>query len=199
MEDNRPNLRIGLDADLFLQFYYLKEEMQDFCREQGLSVSGGKNEIKSRVEAFLRNGTKEPQGQDRKVFEQKRINPVELSLDAVIEDNFRSTELHREFFASIIGRKFHFNVKFQKYLKENTGKTYAEAVEAWYRLDRERKESRGMEPIDSQFEYNRYIRAFFAENPGRTLKDAITCWKYKRNQPGTHAYDKRDLAALERE
>lgn len=199
MEQIRPELKKELDADLFLQYYYLKEEMQVFCREHGLAASGGKNEIKMRVETFLRTGAQPSQGTKTRTVLVKHAQPINLSLETPIEENFRCTEQHRAFFESIIGKQFHFSVKFQKYLKEHSGQTYADAVEAWHQIDRERKKGKGMEPIDAQFEYNRYIRAFFADNPGMTLKEAIVCWKYKRSQPGSNAYKKEDLAALNME
>ena len=37
-------------------FYWLKEELQSFCRENGISASGSKIEITDRIEIFLRTG-----------------------------------------------------------------------------------------------------------------------------------------------
>lgn len=192
----RPGLDENIDANLFIEYYYSKEELQVFCKRLGLQSSGSKNEIKNRIEHFLRT--------DQKIITEKSIkshNKIvfssELTLDKKIEANFRCSEEHRAFFKSIIGEKFHFNVVFQKYLKENCGKTYADAVDAYYKIDQEKKENKGLNKIDSQFEYNRYIRAFFNDNKGKTLKDAINCWKYKRSLPGTNEYERNDLVALE--
>ncbi len=41
----RPDLNKELDSQTFRSFYYLKEELMAFCRENGLPVSGGKLEI----------------------------------------------------------------------------------------------------------------------------------------------------------
>lgn len=38
----RPALDRSLDSKTFRDFYYLKEELVSFCRENGLPVSGGK-------------------------------------------------------------------------------------------------------------------------------------------------------------
>ena len=38
----RPDLNKELDAQIFRSFYYLKEELVSFCRENNLPVSGGK-------------------------------------------------------------------------------------------------------------------------------------------------------------
>lgn len=51
-----------------------------------------------------------------------------------------------------------FNVAFQKWLKSNAGKTYKDAVDAYYAIFEEKKN--GKTKIDKQFEYNTYIRDF---------------------------------------
>mgnify|MGYP004622405449 CR=1 FL=1 len=39
--NERPELNIELDAATFRSFYYLKRELANFCRENGLPASGG--------------------------------------------------------------------------------------------------------------------------------------------------------------
>ncbi len=48
----RPILSKKLDSKSFLNFYYLKEELIDFCRENGLPVSGGQLELTERIAHF---------------------------------------------------------------------------------------------------------------------------------------------------
>jgi hypothetical protein len=193
--DNRPKLDKTLDADIFILHYYLKEEMASFCRENGLPASGNKQALKSRVELFLRTG-KQPDITSGSQTPKPKLVNRELTLDTKIEENFCCTEIHRAFFESIIGKKFHFSVKFQKFLKANPGKTYRNAINEWYAIEEVKKISKGTEQIDSQFEYNTYIRDFFSSNKGSSLQDAIKCWKYKRNLPGTNKYEQEDLTAL---
>lgn len=38
----RPILNKNLDSKTFRSFYFLKEELIDFCRKNGLPTSGGK-------------------------------------------------------------------------------------------------------------------------------------------------------------
>lgn len=52
----RPILSKQLENDTFLQYYYLKEELVAFCRENGLSSTGGKQDITKRIEHFLKTG-----------------------------------------------------------------------------------------------------------------------------------------------
>ena len=52
----RPVLDRNLDSKTFRDFYYLKEELVNFCRENGIPVSGGKIEITDRIAYFLDTG-----------------------------------------------------------------------------------------------------------------------------------------------
>ena len=52
----RPNLTKDISVESFKDFYWLKEELQSFCREIGISASGSKIEISDRIEIFLRTG-----------------------------------------------------------------------------------------------------------------------------------------------
>ena len=106
---------------------------------------------------------------------------------------FRS-EKHRAFFKEHIGNHFSFNVAFQKWLKTNAGKTYREAIDAYYQIFEKKKN--GTTQIDKQFEYNTYIRDFFADNKGKSLEEAIQCWKYKKQVQGHNRYEQSDLEAL---
>jgi dTDP-glucose pyrophosphorylase len=53
---DRPKLDKNLDGKTFREFYYLKEELVDFCRRYGLPTSGGKLEITERIAHFLDTG-----------------------------------------------------------------------------------------------------------------------------------------------
>lgn len=121
----------------------------------------------------------------------EQINPGNI-----IEENFVCSEKHRAFFKEQIGKSFSFNVAFQKWLKSNSGKTYADAIAAYHQIQNEKKNTKT--EIGSQFEYNTYIRDFFAANKDKTLAQAIKCWKFKKSQKGSHKYEKSDLAAIQK-
>lgn len=186
----RPTLDKQLDGKTFRSFYYLKEELMEFCRTNGLPVSGGKPELTERIAHFLDTG--EILSVKKKV--QRKTSIGEIRADTQIEPNFVCSEKHREFFKQSISNRFTFNVAFQTWLKNNTGKTYGDAIEAYYRILDEKKN--GKTKIDKQFEYNTYIRDFFAENSGRTLEEAIQCWKFKKSLQGHNRYEKSDLSVL---
>lgn len=187
----RPVLSNQLDSRTFRSFYYLKEELVSFCRENGLPTTGGKIDITNRIAHYLDTG------------EIVAASPIEakkttrrgiISEDDFIEPNFVCSELHRAFFKEKIGAQFTFNVAFQKWLKSNTGKTYADAISAYYQIIAEKKHEKAK--IDKQFEYNTYIRDFFADNQGKTLEDAIKCWRYKKSLQGHNRYEASDLITL---
>ena len=187
---DRPKLDVTLDGNTFRNYYYLKEELVDFCRKNGLPTSGGKEEIIERIACFLDTGkVLKPASRARKA-----VDVGEISEDTIIESGFVCSEKHRAFFKEKIGKSFSFNVLFQRWLKENSGKTYKDAIEAYYQILEEKKSTKTK--IDKQFEYNTYIRDFFDDNKGKSLEDAINCWKYKKSLPGHNRYERSDLAAL---
>lgn len=188
--NDRPVLDRNLDSKTFRDFYYLKEELVDFCRENGLPVSGGKLEISDRIAYFLDTGKAMPAKAVKKIT--AKIS--DITEDTKIEANFVCSEKHRAFFKEHIGNSFSFNVAFQKWLKNNTGKTYKEAIAAYYQILEDKK--KGKTKIDKQFEYNTYIRDFFADNKGKSLEEAIKCWKYKKQLQGHNRYERTDLVAI---
>ena len=189
--NERPELNKKLDTATFRSFYYLKRELVDFCRENGLPTSGSKAELTDRIAYFLDTGNVLKPSAKRKTA----VNIGTLTEDTVIESNIVCSEKHRAFFSEKIGKSFSFNVPFQKWLKANTGKTYGDAIRAYYRILEEKKLTKT--EIDGQFEYNTYIRDFFADNPGKSLRDAIVCWNCKKGLSGHHRYEQSDLRALD--
>ena len=47
--EERPILDKNLDSKTFRDFYYLEEEWVDFCRKNGLPISGSKLELTERI------------------------------------------------------------------------------------------------------------------------------------------------------
>lgn len=190
--NERPNLSKRMDEATFRSYYYLKSELLDFCRKNGLPVSGGKLELTERIASFLATG----KVLSSETHERKTSNSEPITESSVIEKSVVCSEKHRAFFVQRIGKSFSFNVPFQKWLKANSGKTYKEAIEAYYQILSEKKKAKS--EIDRQFEYNTYIRDFFEDNENKSLKEAAVCWKYKKSLKGHNKYERSDLAALER-
>jgi len=187
---DRPNLDKSIDSTTFQSYYYLKEELIQFCRQEGLQATGGKADLTKRISHYLDTGEKLHSNTKSKL-------PVyigEITEEALIESDFVCSEKHRVFFKQAIGKSFSFNVIFQSWLKSNAGKSYKDAIQAYHQILVDKKKRKTV--IDRQFEYNTYIRDFFADNNGKSLDDAIKCWKYKKSIQGHNKYEKSDLIAL---
>ena len=186
----RPNLDNSLDSKTFKEFYYLKEELVDFCRKNNLQTTGGKIELTERIANFLETGERTYKSHNIR----KNVIIDEITIHTIIEENFVCSEKHRAFYKEKIGNNFSFNVAFQKWLKSNSGKTYQDSINAYYQILEDKQKNKTI--IDKQFEYNTYIRDFFYDNKDKNLEQAITCWKYKKSLKGHNKYERDDLKIL---
>ena len=148
----RPMLNKKLNSKAFREWYYLKEDLIEFCRNESLSTAGSKAELSDRIGCFLDTGEKKKLAFKKKV----KTDVGTITEESKIEDNFICSEKHTEFFKKKIGDSFFFPVVFQKWLKENTGKSYKDAIDIFHQISTEKKKT----SIDKQFEYNIYIRDF---------------------------------------
>lgn len=184
----RPELTKDITIQEFRDYYWLKEELQHFCREHAISASGSKMEIADRIEVFLITGEiKKPIRKTTKVKQQ--APQAALSLETIIMDNHRCSQEVRAFFKSVIP-KFHFSTYIQDYLKNNIGKTYQDVVDAWYEEEVRKKSPSYQKNVAPQFEYNRFIRDFFADpkNCKKSRQDATKAWHDIKKLPGSNAY-----------
>ena len=109
---NRPKLTKELKAKDFLEYYYLKEELVQFCRNNGLPSFGGKQELTERIAYFLDTGKIERASQIPSARRNKKISII--TADTLIEENIVCSEVHRAFFKKEIGENFSFNVALKK-------------------------------------------------------------------------------------
>ena len=186
---SRPTLTTALTGKEFRQYYFLKEELKDFLRSEGLKVSGSKEDLEKRIVHYLNTGE---ELKLEKSTVKVNTNSEEISLDLKLGENFKCSEDKREFFEKEIGKGFKFKVKFQKWLKANPDKTYRDAIDAYHEIQGSKEKTE----IGKQFEYNQYIRDFFKNNTDKSLDDAIACWKYKKSLKGHNKYENKDLEIL---
>lgn len=179
----------------FRDFYWLKTELQDFCRSQGLSTSGGKREIADRIEAFLRNGRRVeparptvPAAPAARQFNQ--ASAQQFSLRTRVPAGFKCTQEARRFFETHVSPHFRFTVTLQEYIKAHPGITFAEIAEQWKREYEGRKAGTFKPAIAPQFEFNQFTRDFHADprNAGKTRADCLEAWKRTRARRGDNAY-----------
>lgn len=184
----KPSLQKGLNVQDFYSYYWLKEELQTFCRENGMSISGSKIEIVDRIATFLQTGEIKKPLRKRKSPSKESIS-TDLSLDTVITENHRCSQAVRAFFKSEIP-KFHFSTYIQNYFKENVGKTYRDVVNAWHEEEKRKRDPVYKKQIGPQFEYNQFIRDYFADpkNKGKNREDAIKAWNVIKKLPDSNKY-----------
>lgn len=167
-------------------YYWLKTDLQNFCKSNDMSATGSKIEIAERVAVFLKTGEKlKPMGVSSKPV----INVEPLSLDTIIPPNHRCSQQVRYFFQSVIPN-FHFSTHIQKYFVNNVGKRYSDVVDEWYAEQERKKDPSFKKEIAPQFEYNTFIRDFFADpaNQGRGRLSAIEEWNAVKSLPGSNKY-----------
>ncbi|EEL55031.1 cytoplasmic protein [Bacillus cereus] len=185
----RPSLTKTISLTDFQNYYWLKAELQTFCREHGLPVSGSKIEITERISHYLTTGKVLKNSSVQKVSKAP-LSYKDLSLQTIITKNHRCSEEVRAFFKEKIGTNFRFTVALQKFFKENVGKTYEDAVAFWHEENERKKDPTYKTTIGAQFEYNRFTRDFFEDpnNKGKAKADAIAAWNEMKAKPGSNVY-----------
>lgn len=175
----RPPLDSSISAQDFKAFYWLKEELVEFCRANGLSRNGSKQEIAARIVHFLETGERDtPQPASRNRSAAANELPA---LETLITADYRSSQINRAFFQSVIGKSFHFSTAFQQFFKDNVGKTFADAVDHWYVLQAQEKQPDHLKPIAPQFEYNQFTRDYYQQHPGVARSEVIRAWKQHKS------------------
>jgi len=185
----RPPLIKSISLEDFQNYYWLKAELQTFCREHGLPASGSKTEITERISHYLTTGKVLKNSSVQKVSKAP-LSYKDLSLQTIITKNHRCSEGVRAFFKEKIGTNFRFTVALQKFFKENVGKTYEDAITFWYEENERKKDPTYKTTISAQFEYNRFTRDFFEDpnNKGKAKADAIAAWNEMKAKPGSNVY-----------
>ncbi len=105
----RPALEKRLDCKTFRDFYYLKEELIEFCRKNNLPTSGGKVEIADRIAYFLDTGEVLSASTAKKKVSMKSS----ITENTKIEPDFVCSERHRTFSKSILGTVLLFTLHFK--------------------------------------------------------------------------------------
>lgn len=186
----RPNLTKDMKVEQFRNYYWLKEELQTFCRELEMSPAGSKIELTERIVHFLQTGERQKPLRKKQSARKKACLDAPLTLETVITEDHRCSQQVRAFFTSIIPT-FHFSTYIQQFFKENAGKTYEDVVTAWYEeIERKKDPSYKKSRLAPQFEYNQFLRDYFADpkNKGKSREDAISAWKTVKSLPGDHTY-----------
>lgn len=172
----RPELSIHLSEIEFQRWYWLKAELQGFCRAQGLATSGGKLQLSARIGAFL---SSRPHQEALSPRPKSVAMPAVITPETIIGEGWRCSQTLRHFFESHLGAGFAFNGPLRRFIKERVGSTLADAL-AHYRQSL----VAGPQPIASQFEYNTHMREYHRRHPSSPHAEAVAAWWEKRDKRG---------------
>lgn len=192
---NRPNITSITSGAELKRWYWLKAELVGYCRLIQLPYSGSKAAITERIAEWIDTGVVK-QAKPKTRASSFNWATAELTLDTIITDSYTNGPNARQFFKQQLGDTFRFNIAFMNWMKENCGKTLADAVETYKTIQAARKQSGYKSDIPKSNQYNQYVRDFFAANTDLSTADARKCWAYKRSHPGHNRYEESDLEAL---
>ncbi|MEM8996586.1 MAG: DUF6434 domain-containing protein [Acidobacteriota bacterium] len=194
----RPDITTVTDGTEVRRGYWMKNELLEECRRLGLKVSGGKFRLLDRIAHYHDTGeTTFPGDKAAKVTSKFDWRSAELTPETVITDSYKNSRNVRLFFKAQIGPHFKFTIATMAWMRENTGKTLADAVEAIKRLEAESKEPGFRSKIADHNQFNRYTRDFLADNPQMGMDEVRYFWALKRALPsedGRHRYHPSDLS-----
>ncbi|MEM6319207.1 MAG: DUF6434 domain-containing protein [Bacteroidota bacterium] len=177
------------------QWYWLKQELVDYCKLLKISYTGSKAEITDRIAEMLETGIVPTISTTKKQKPTSRFNWAKepLTTETIITDSYTNGPNTRRFFQKEIGPKFKFNIDFMAWMRDNCGKTLRDAIDQWHILEERKKDTNYQSTIPTSNQYNQYVRDFFTDNPDKTIKDARHFWLLKRSLPGSNKYEPSDL------
>lgn len=185
---SRPKLNRTIPVDVFLSFYWLKQELIEFCRKNQLLMTGSKNELTERISHFLKTGK-----QNNHVSKQSS-NGLDSDNDLTFDTpviNYKNDAKTGQFFKKHIGQHFHFNAYLRQFAKERPLEklTYGDLIKGWIVAESLKKDPNYKTTIDKQFQYNQFIRDFFTHEKGKTQLEAINAWHLVKAKPGPCTYE----------
>lgn len=194
---SRPDFTKISSGEEFNRWYWLKSEMVAICKTAGLPVTGRKFELRDRIMYALDNqGVVKPSPDKKKTTSTFNWAKAILTDDTIITDNVSFGPNFRRFMRGKIGNKFSCHSDFMDWVKANSGRTLANAVEQWYLLEARKNNPDFKREIAANNMMSQYVRDFCEDNPGSNLKIAKRYWTLKKQLPtndGFIRYEKKDL------
>ena len=187
----RPPFEEIKDGEAFNQWYWLKSELVDICKQAKLPYTGSKFEIRDRIVHFLDTGkTLSP----KKKAKQSNFNWAKATLheETVITDNVSFGPNFRKFMKTAIGSHFTCTGEFMKWVKENPGKTLKHAIQHWDMLEARKEDPDFRSEIAEHNMYNQYLRDYMDHNPEAKLEEAKRSWQLDRQLPAKGGFVRYD-------
>ncbi|RAP44553.1 MAG: hypothetical protein BZ135_07900 [Methanosphaera sp. rholeuAM6] len=122
----KPILSKELSTEEFNEYYYLKEELIDFCHKEGLKSTGKRVDLEKRINKYLLNN--------------KTMNNTMNGKKSSILSNFSlenkigtiSSQNNRKFFEDCKDSSFTFNVNNNIWFKNHPKTTYENAFKVFH-------------------------------------------------------------------
>ena len=168
--------------------YWLKLQLIDFCKKNGLSAAGSKKDLEQRIELFLSSGSKAKPDSNKRTG--LRDSCQTLTHDTLVV-NYKNDAATRRFFIEQIGQHFRFDAYLRQFTNQKNitkNLTYGDLVDGWLKEESRRKDPDHQSCIGEQFEYNQFIRDYFANEKGKTRSDAINAWELVKTLSGAKTY-----------
>ena len=188
---NRPKLDSNISLDDYLNYYWLKKELVEFCNEIGIDSDGWKLDIHNRIVNYLSNHVIQKKEAPKKETRSGEIH--EISLSTVVTKSFKRNPQTTAFFKSIDSR-FHYSVRLNQFIRETIGNiTYQDIMNECNKEYELKKKGIKTTPALPQCEYNQFVKDYLEDNKDRTFKDAVSAWNYKKNMRGDNIYHREEL------
>ncbi|MCC5791935.1 MAG: hypothetical protein JJT82_04895 [Legionellaceae bacterium] len=185
-----PPLVSGLNAEVFRQHYYDKQELMVFCREKGISTTGLKEDLNKRIETYLRTGhviVAKPVSHSSKPDSQGG-----LRLDKRVV-NYKSDPTTRAFFEKHIPDFKGFSALVQKQIKlrlaEGDEFTYGDAIEMHKQFMRDKQSGRLTTVAHDSCQYNQFFMDYKADVDPK-LHSNKEAWMLVRQSAGPKTYQR---------
>lgn len=191
IEISRPKLDSNISLEDYLNYYWLKKELVQFCNEIGIDSTGWKLEIHRRIVDYLSNNVIHKKVYKSNKTEHKDL--TEINLDMVVTSGFKRNPQTTNFFKSIDSR-FHYSVRLNQFIRDNIGKiTYKDIMDEWRKEYELKRKGIKTTPELPQCEYNRFVKDYLEDNRDRSFKDAVSAWNFKKLMRGDNRYHREEL------
>lgn len=196
----KPDILAVENSEEFKKWYWLKKELEHYCKQAGISYTGGKFELRERIIFALENpGQAFPKPKKIKATSRFNWAKEKLTMDTILTDNVSFGPNFRNFMNSQVGDQFYCHSDFMDWANLNSGKILGDAVYAWNELEKRKEDPAFKRVIRPHNMFNQYLRDFFEVTEGMKLKDAKKCWAKKKaqmNEDGKVVFEKNDLGFL---
>jgi SAP domain-containing new25/Domain of unknown function (DUF6434) len=176
----RPPLAPSLDAAEFRRWYWLKQELVDFAKQEGLSTTGDKPNLANRIALFLGGAEPQAASANTKIVRQTISTrlPEPLTSQTVLGPKQASSQQLRTFFTDAIGPRFSYDIHMRTFLASDETKSLGEAVAHWYAT----RQTAKPETLP-QLELVRFTKAWHRAHPEGTQVECRTAWKLYKSLP----------------